>query len=45
MLTVVFRLLRLPAGSDETRPAHYLAGADDVAAQPEALPTAAAGAT
>ena len=45
VLTAVFGLLRLPEGSDETRPAHYLAGADDAAAQPEALPAAAAGAT
>jgi SSS family solute:Na+ symporter len=26
--TVVFRLMRLPAGADETQPAHYLAGDD-----------------
>jgi SSS family solute:Na+ symporter len=45
VLTVVFRLLRLPAGSDETTPAHYVAGADEAAPQPEPLPAAAAGAT
>jgi SSS family solute:Na+ symporter len=45
VLTTVFRLIRLPAGSDETMPAHYLAGADDAAAEPEPLPTATAGAT
>jgi SSS family solute:Na+ symporter len=45
VLTAVFRLIRLPAGSDETMPAHYLAGADDAAAEPEPLPAATAGAT
>jgi solute:Na+ symporter, SSS family len=45
VLTVVFRLLRLPAGSDETTPAHYVAGADEAAPEPEPLPAAAAGAT
>jgi solute:Na+ symporter, SSS family len=45
VLTVVFRLLRLPAGSDETAPAHYVAGADEAAPEPEPLPAAAAGAT
>jgi hypothetical protein len=45
VLTVVFRALRLPAGSDETMPAHYLAGADDAVPEPEPSATAAAGAT
>jgi SSS family solute:Na+ symporter len=45
VLTVVFRLLRLPAGSDETTPAHYVAGADEATPEPEPLPAAAAGAT
>ena len=43
VLTAVFRLIRLPAGPDETTmPAHYLAGADDAAAEPEPLPAATA---
>jgi SSS family solute:Na+ symporter len=45
VLTVVFRLMRLPAGSDETVPAHYLAGADEAAPEPEPIPAATAGAT
>jgi solute:Na+ symporter, SSS family len=45
VLTAVFRMMRLPAGSDETQPTHYLAGADDAAPEPEPLPTATAGAT
>jgi solute:Na+ symporter, SSS family len=45
VLTVVFRLLRLPAGPDETTPAHYVAGADEATPEPEPLPAAAAGAT
>ena len=45
VLTVVFRLMRLPAGSDETVPAHYLAGADEAAPEPEPVPATAAGAT
>jgi solute:Na+ symporter, SSS family len=45
VLTAVFRMIRLPAGSDETQPAHYLAGADDAAPEPEPLPAATAGAT
>jgi solute:Na+ symporter, SSS family len=45
VLTAVFRLMRLPAGSDETKPAHYVAGADDTAPEPEPLPAATAGAT
>ena len=45
VLTAVFRLIRLPAGSDETTPGHYLAGADDEAPEPEPLPAATAGAT
>ena len=45
VLTALFRLIRLPAGSDETMPAHFLAGADDEAPEPEPLPTATAGAT
>jgi SSS family solute:Na+ symporter len=44
VLTAVFRVLRLPAGTDETAPAHYLAGEDGTAPEPEALP-ATAGAT
>jgi solute:Na+ symporter, SSS family len=45
VLTVVFRMMRLPTGSDETEPAHYVAGADDEAPEPEPLPAATAGAT
>ena len=45
VLTALFRLIRLPAGLDETLPAHYLAGADDEAPEPEPLPAATAGAT
>ena len=43
VLTAVFRLMRLPAGADETRPAHYLAGDDDAAVVPVPVTTAAAG--
>jgi SSS family solute:Na+ symporter len=43
VLTAVFRLMRLPAGADETRPAHYLAGDDDAAVAPVPVTTAAAG--
>jgi solute:Na+ symporter, SSS family len=45
VLTVVFQLARLPDGSDETVPAHYLAGADEAAAEPEPVAAAASGAT
>jgi hypothetical protein len=41
--TAVFRLMRLPAGADETLPAHYLAGDDGSAVEPVPVPTAAAG--
>ena len=45
VLTVVFRLARLPDGSDETVRAHYLAGAGEAAAGPEPVPAATSGAT
>jgi SSS family solute:Na+ symporter len=41
--TAVFRLMRLPAGADETQPAHYLAGDDGVAVEPVPVTTAPAG--
>jgi SSS family solute:Na+ symporter len=44
VLTVAFRLMRLPAGADETAPGHYLAGEDGPVPEPAAQP-AAAGAT
>jgi solute:Na+ symporter, SSS family len=34
VLTWVFRLLKLPEGADETRPAQYLADPEDTAAEP-----------
>src|SRR6266487_2712287 len=40
VLTVVFRMMALPAGADETQPAHYLAGDDDSAAEPAPVTTA-----
>ena len=40
-----FRLARLPDGSDETVPAHYLAGAGEAAAEPEPVAAATSGAT
>jgi SSS family solute:Na+ symporter len=43
VLTAVFRLARLPAGTDETRPAHYLAGADGAVAESAPVTAAAAG--
>ena len=39
--TAVFRLMRLPAGADETQPAHYLAGDDGSTVEPVPVPTAA----
>ena len=45
VLTVVFRLARLPDGSDETVRDNYLAGADEAAEEPEPVPAATAGAT
>jgi SSS family solute:Na+ symporter len=44
VLTAVFRAMRLPAGADETSPEHYLAGADDAAAESAPVTAAAAGA-
>ena len=44
VLTVVFRLARLPDGSDETVRAHYQAGADEAAAEPEPVAAATSGA-
>lgn len=41
VLTAVFRLMRLPAGADETQPAHYLAGDDGSAVEPVPVTTAA----
>jgi len=41
VLTAVFRLMRLPAGADETQPAHYLAGDDGSTVEPVPVPTAA----
>src|SRR5690348_11003369 len=41
VLTVVFRMLRLPAGADETQPAHYLAGDDGATVEPVPVTTAA----
>ena len=35
--------MRLPAGADETQPAHYLAGDDGAAVEPVPVTTAAAG--
>src|SRR5215813_8417866 len=43
VLTFVFRLIRLPAGADETQPAQYLAGDDGAEVPPVQVPTAAAG--
>jgi hypothetical protein len=37
-------MANLPAGADETQPAHYLAGDDDSAVGAAPVPTAAAGA-
>src|SRR5262252_2848477 len=45
VLTVVFRLARLPGGSDETVRDNYLAGAGEAAEEPEPVPAATAGAT
>src|SRR5262252_3193580 len=45
VLTVAFRLARLPDGSDETVRDNYLAGADEAAEEPEPVPAATAGAT
>ena len=45
VLTVLFRLARLPDGSDETVRAHYLAGAGEAAAEPEPVAAATSGAT
>ena len=45
VLTVVFRLARLPDGSDETVRDNYLAGADETAEEPEPVAAATAGAT
>jgi len=45
VLTVVFRMARLPDGSDETARTHYLAGADEAAPEPEPVAAATSGAT
>ena len=42
VLTVVFRALRLPAGSDETRPEHYLADPETPPATQEVVVTGTA---
>ena len=43
VLTAVFRLMRLPAGADETQPTHYLAGDDGSAVEPVPVTPAPAG--
>ena len=43
VLTAVFRMMRLPAGVDETQPANYLAGDDGSAVEPVPVATAAVG--
>ena len=41
VLTAVFRLMRLPAGADETQPGHYLSGDDGRAVEHVPVTTAA----
>jgi SSS family solute:Na+ symporter len=42
VLTAVFRLVRLPAGSDETAAAHYTADPEDAGAVPVPVTAASA---
>ncbi len=42
VLTLVFRAARLPAGADETQPAHYTADPEPPAPSPSPIPTPAA---